>query len=346
MKVLMNTIPTSFQVLGGGGIVALKTKQYLEKEGINVKLFNYWEDKIKDYDILHNIGTGSSCFDVIESAHSQKVPIALTTIYDLHQVSYILKSDVPLKTKVSQIGYNIINKHFQSFSKVKKMLDMSDVLFPDTWMEGNFISKQFKIPKEKIFPVPHGVDERFMYATSEEFEEKYKLKDFVLFVGRIDVRKNVLNLIKALKGTNIPLVIIGNCEPHLQAYFDECKKEADENVHFLGTFDHESTLLESAYAAEKVVTLPAEYETPGLVALEAGLAGANIVITERGSTKDYYKEHVKYINPENIKNIKEKLIEAYNSPKDNKLKEHIKENYLWDKIAKKTLEGYKKTLEK
>lgn len=344
MKVLMNTLPTSFQVLGGGGIVALKTKEYLEKEGINVKLFNYWNDKIKDHDILHNIGTGSSCFDVIESAHSQKVPIALTTIYDLHQVSYILKSDMPIKTKVSQIGYNIINKHFQGFSKVKKMLDMADVLFPDTWMEGNLLAKQFKIPKEKIFPVPHGVDKRFMHATPDEFEEKYKLKDFILFVGRIDVRKNVLNLIKALKGTDIPLVIIGNCEPHLQDYFNECKKEADENVHFLGTLDHDSTLLESAYAAAKVVTLPAEYETPGLVALEAGLAKANIVITERGSTKDYYKEHAKYINPEDREDIKEKLIEAHNSPKKDSLKEHIKENYLWDKIAKKTLEGYKKVL--
>jgi len=344
MKVLMNTLPTSFQVIGGGGIVALKTKEYLEKEGVNVKLFNYWNDKIKDYDILHNIGTGSSCYDVIESAHAQKVPIVLTTIYDLHQASYILKSKVSIKTKISQIGYNIINRHFQGFSKVKKMLDMSDILFPDTWMEGNFLAKQFKISKEKIFPVPHGVDERFMNATPDEFEEKYKLKDFILYVGRIDVRKNVLNLIKTLKGTKIPLVIIGDCEPHLKDYFDECKKEADENVHFLGVFDHHSTLLESAYAAAKVVTLPAEYETPGLVALEAGLAGANVVITERGSTKDYYNKYAKYINPESIEDIKEKLIESYNTPKNNQLKEHIKENFLWDKIAKKTLEGYKKVL--
>jgi len=340
----MNTMPTSFQVLGGGGIVALKTKEYLEKEGVNVRLFNYWQDKIKDYDILHNIGTGSSCYDVIESAHSQKIPIALTTIYDLHQMSYIIKSNVSFKTKINQIGYNIINRHFQRFSKVKKMLDMADILFPDTWMEGDFLVKQFKIPKEKIFPVPHGVDERFIHATPDKFKEKYKLNDFILYVGRIDVRKNVLNLIKALKGTKIPLVIIGTYEPHLKDYYNECRKEADENVHFLGAFGHESTMLESAYAAAKVVTLPAEYETPGLVALEAGLAGANIVITERGSTKDYYDKYAGYINPENIQDIKEKLLVSYNSQKNNQLRNHIKENFLWDKIVKKTLEGYKKVL--
>src|SRR3989344_5156520 len=336
MKVLMNTMPTSFQVLGGGGIVALKTKEYLEKEGENVKLFNYWTDKIKEYDILHNIGTGSSCYDVIESAHAQKIPIALTTIYDLHKVSYILKSNASMKSKMNQIGYNLVNKHLRNFSKVRKMFDMSDILFPDTWMEGNLLIKEFKIPKEKIFPVPHGVDERFMHATPNEFEDKYKLKDFILYVGRIDIRKNVLSLIKALKGTNIPLVIIGTYEPHLSEYYEKCKKEADENVHFLGAFDHESKILESAYAAAKVVTLPAEYETPGLVALEAGLAGANIVITKNGSTKDYYDKYATYINPEDIIDIKEKLVESYNSPKNNKLKEHIKENFLWGKIAKKT----------
>ena len=55
MKVLMNTLPTSFQVIGGGGIVALKTKEYLEKEGVNVKLFNYWIIHTLNYLVIkHN----------------------------------------------------------------------------------------------------------------------------------------------------------------------------------------------------------------------------------------------------------------------------------------------------
>ena len=344
MKVLMNTMPTSFQAIGGGGIVALKTAEYLRKRNIKVKLFNYWEDKISDYDILHNVGTASVCYDVINSAYNQKIPVALTTIYDFHSLSYIIKGAIPLKSKFRQIAYNLLNKYFQNFSKVKKMLGQSSILFPDTWMEGNFLIKNFKIPRKKIFPVPHGVDERFTNAKPNLFYKKYGLKDFILYVGRIDIRKNVLNLIKALKKTDIDLVIIGKAEPDQQYYFERCKREANKKVHFLGQIDHESKLLESAYAATKVVALPGDYETPGLVGLEAGLAGANVVITERGSTKDYYRKYVWYVNPNSIKDIKEKLLKAYKAEKSNELKNHIKKNFLWDKVAKKTLEGYKKVL--
>ncbi len=344
MKVLMNTMPTSFQAIGGGGMVALKTAEYLEKEGINVKLFDYWKDKISDYDILHNVGTASVCYDVINSAYSQKVPVALTTIYDFHSIPYILKSAIPIKTKTKQIAYNLLNKYFQNFSKVKKMLNQSSILFPDTWMEGNFLIKNFKVSKEKIFPVPHGVDERFMYAKPSLFYKKYGLKDFILYVGRIDIRKNVLNLIRSLKNTEIDLVIIGKAEPDQQLYFEKCKREATKKVHFLGQMPHESKLLESAYATAKVVTLPADYETPGLVGLEAGLAGANVVITERGSTKDYYANHAFYVNPEDINDIRNKLLKAYKTEKSNDLREHVKKNFLWDKVAKKTIEGYKKIL--
>src|SRR3989344_2524210 len=149
MKVLMNTMPTAFQAIGGGGIVAIKTAEYLEKLKVKVKLFDYWKDKISDYDILHNVGTARVCYDTINSAYAQKVPIALTTIYDFHKLSYIIKSAIPLKTKAKQIAYNLVNKYFQKFSKVKKMLDQSSILFPDTWMEGNFLIKNFKISKEK-----------------------------------------------------------------------------------------------------------------------------------------------------------------------------------------------------
>ena len=90
--------------------------------------------------------------------------------------------------------------------------------------------------------------------------------------------------------------------------------------------------------------MPADYETPGLVGLEAGLARANVVITERGSTKDYYGKYVWYVNPDNIKDIRTKLLQAYKAEKNDNLRNHIKKNFLWDKIAKKTLEGYKKVL--
>src|SRR3989344_5792525 len=83
----------------------------------------------------------------------------------------------------------------------------------------------------------------------KEFVKKYGLKDFVLYVGRIDSRKNVLVLIKIMNKLNLPLVIIGNSLPHQIGYYNMCRRIAKKNVYFLGKINHESSLLESAYAA-------------------------------------------------------------------------------------------------
>ena len=46
-----------------------------------------------------------------------------------------------------------------------------------------------------------------------------------------------------------------------------------EAVRWLGASDHDDPLLASAYAAARVFALPSWFETPGLAALEAALAG-------------------------------------------------------------------------
>ena len=57
MKILFFAYPSAFQAPGGGEVLLLKTKEALESKGIFVKLFDQWNDKLKDYDILHVFGT-------------------------------------------------------------------------------------------------------------------------------------------------------------------------------------------------------------------------------------------------------------------------------------------------
>jgi glycosyltransferase involved in cell wall biosynthesis len=97
----------------------------------------------------------------------------------------------------------------------------------------------------------------------------------------------------------------------------------------------------SAYAAAKVFVLPSLFETPGITALEAGMMWCNLVITKGGSTIEYFRDYALYINPLSVDDIKEKILEAYNKPRDNKLREHILNNYTWEKAAEKTLQAYR-----
>jgi glycosyltransferase involved in cell wall biosynthesis len=343
MNVLFNCNNTAFQSPGGGEILLLKTKEFLNKEKVNVKLFDQWNDKLQDFNILHNFGLSKNCYDLINITNVKKIPIVLTPIYSWPSLKFAIKSGHTLKNKINLSFYalyhniNFLNK----YTIVKKILEKSNKILPDSNAEIDLLIKKFKIKKEKFQRIPNGVDEKFYNSNKKEFIDKFNLEDFVLYVGRIESRKNVLNLIKIFNHLNIKLVIIGDYLPQSKEYYDLCKKLAKKNIHFLGKIDHESSLLKSAYAAAKVVVLPSWLETPGLSALEGGLAGANIVITSRGSACEYFRDYAYYINPFDNNDIKNKILKAFNNEKNKGLKEHIKKNFLWSTVAKHIKEVYR-----
>ena len=151
-------------------------------------------------------------------------------------------------------------------------------------------------------------------------------------------------MIRALNGSGKTFVLIGDPVPHYPDYYEECRKSADGNTHFLGHVPHESGLLASAYAACNTFLLASWLETPGLAALEAALAGAKVVITSEGATREYFAEHAAYVSPNQLSDIKEKTLAVFSKPKDARLKEHVLQHYSWKQVALKTLEGYKSLL--
>ena len=343
MKVLFNTSPGAFKSPGGGEVQLLKTKEELEKLGAKIELFDGTQ-KISDFDLLHNFNIHRDTFPVIKTAFEAKVPVAISTIY-WPSLKYSLLWNKGLAKKGKALAVELINKlDFFGFSGVKKTLRRADVLLPNSGAEKEIIAGQFGIERKKIFPIVNGVDERFKNAEPDEFQKKFGLKNFVLYVGRIEERKNVLSLLRAMKNSGEKLVIIGDAKQGSEEYAEKCKKEAGKNTLFIPAVPHESGLLESAYAACSVFALPSWYETPGLAALEAGLAGANIVVTREGCTREYFEELVSYVNPANEKEIREKIEFEMQRQKSLGLQRHILDNFLWKNTAEQTLGAYKKIL--
>lgn len=332
--------PSAFQNPGGGEILLIKTKKYLEKLGVEVRLFNLWSDKFKTGDLLHVFGSVKEALGLMETAKSKGVRIVISPI-----VWYNWQSSFQVPYKVKERVFCILRQTVKSIlpfapSARKTMMQISDIVLAGSQMEADQIRRYFLIPKQRIKVVPYGADECFDGVSEEHFDNKYHLKDFVLTVGRIEPRKNQLNLIRAMKGVDKPLVIIGRQVSHHEAYYQKCRREAGPNVHFLGAVEAESQDLKSAFAACSVFVLAAWFETPGLAALEAGTSGARIVITEQGSTKEYFKNYVDYVNPANVDDIRTKIINAFRQPKTNKLQQHLRQNYLWKNTAEQTLNAY------
>jgi glycosyltransferase involved in cell wall biosynthesis len=103
-------------------------------------------------------------------------------------------------------------------------------------------------------------------------------------------------------------------------------------------------MLASAYAASDVFALPSLFETPGIAALEAALAGSKIVITPHGGTREYFGTMAHYVDPHSVVSIRNGILAALNENRSDRLMHHIKQEFLWSKVAEKTLAVYKRIL--
>lgn len=345
---LFNTQPAAFQksMFGGAEVQLLKTKESLEGLGVNVSIFNPGKDKVEDFDIFHNFSMQRDSFRLFSVAKGAGVKTALSSIY--WPPDELIFSDEKLKglgrwayEKLAMIQSEM-NPFYQMYP-YKGYLQMADIILPNSETEKKILIQRFGVPAQKIFVVPNGVDNKFAHARKDLFVKKFKMKDFVLFVGRIDPRKNLLKLILAVKKIGLPMAIVGHAPSYEQGYAKMCKEAAEgSQIYFLGSMPAGSEMLMSAYASAKVLALPSWYETPGLVALEAALAGCSIAITDRGSTRDYFGDMAFYCNPRSEISIGEAVQRAFAHKNRNNLRKHVLANFTWDMVAKKTLEAYQK----
>jgi len=333
--------PSAFQNPGGGEILLLMTKRYLERLGISVQLFNLWTDCFKEGDLLHVFGSIKEALGLMEAAKLKGVTIVHSPV-----IWYNWQSAFSIPYSSKERGRCVLRQLVKTLlpgvpSSRRKMMQLADVVLGASGGEAAQISRYFLIPKSRVKVVTYGADERYEDASRQLFEEKYGLKNFILTVGRIEPRKNQLTLIRAASRLEQDLVIIGNPVSNHMTYYQQCRRAAGPNVHFIGSLHMDSEALSSAYAACEVFVMPSWFETPGLAALEAGLAGAKVVITQGGPTREYFRDYASYVNPASEKDICEKINAAMRDERAMRLRNHIKTRYLWQHVARQTLEIYR-----
>lgn len=329
MKVLMQARPDLIKLPAGDTIQILKTKEALEGLGVEVDLDLTLQPDLSTYHLVHlfNITRVKETYQQMVNAVEQECSVVLSPIYWTMQ-EYLEKT-APEKIFIWD----------QEQEKRKAVLEMANLLLPNAKSEMAQIKMDYKIdtPYQVVF---NGVDLSFSQARPEAFYKKYGIHDFVLCVGRISPRKNQLGMIQALRGTGIPLVFIGTVNDPI--YYQKCKQAGGEQVNFISHLPHEQ--LGSAYAASRVHMLASWFDTPGLVNLEAGLAGTNLVVSNRGTAQEYFRDLVWYCSPDEPDSIRSAISEAYHMPKIQDLRNHILQNFTWKKIGEATLKAYHKLL--
>lgn len=340
MRVLIDTYNTAMQNLSGG--VKTKIENYYinanKLENVEVTFYNKWKHKITDFDILHIFAANPESYSMILHAKNNNIPIIISSILALDNKNKILVSK--LLGKIFSIK---TNRYY-----VSKILELSDYIIPETILEKNFLIKNYGIEQQKIKVIPTGVNTNLLNGNESIIKEKLGLnQNIVLQVGRFDANKNQLNLIRAMKKSNLPVVFIGGYDKDNESYYNQCKKEATSNMFFLGWIDNTDPLLKSAYAYAKVVVLPSHKEIFGNVIFEGGLNNANLVVTNVLPLNDFgIEKYCKKINPNDINDIKEKIVQAYNEPTNSELSDYIYDNFSWDNIIKEHIKIYEYVLKK
>lgn len=358
-RILFQTRNNFFERKGGDTIQVLKTKELIEKnfgEEFEVVIDNNPARDLSDIDIVHvfNLLRPQESLRYILNAKKQKKPVALSTIYWKSEI-FEKRGQIGLRKYIAQIfSYNtlerlrliyryyfdnekhegtstVIKKGFEAAQKI--ILDNSDVLLPNGKGEIDLLEKVFSETYDNYVVVPNAID------TGDFIFDKKLTREGIICVGRIEPRKNQLNLVKALNGTGIPLYLIGKVNETQRGYYNLIKKVADQNVHFIDEIEPEE--LTRYYESSKVHVLPSWYDTPGLVSLEAGYYGCNLVVGYDGTTREYFGDNAEYVNPENLSEIREKVLKAYKMDNTNNLSDIIKEKFIWEKTAEKTVEGYR-----
>jgi glycosyltransferase involved in cell wall biosynthesis len=225
----------------------------------------------------------------------------------------------------------------------EKLLSMAGMLLPNSHSEMLRIERDFPQAKEKPrVIVPNAIDPQLF--SSPQVEPIEEFRNSVMCVGRIEGRKCQLELMRALKGTGLKLVIIGKPAPNQLAYYNQIKEEMDSTVTMLGEVPHED--LPRYYSSCKVHALVSWMETTGLSSLEAGASGANLVITDKGDTRDYFGDLAHYCSPDSLESIREAVLAAHRQPRSEALRRKILECYTWTRAAEATLAAYIAVLQK
>ncbi|OEK06185.1 hypothetical protein A8C32_18870 [Flavivirga aquatica] len=356
MKVLMVSRSTLYSSPGGDTIQIKETANFLRKLKVCVdikltnELINYDDydlihffNIIRPNDILYHIKKAKKPFvvstiyvDYTEYEHKNRGGLMglISKIFSPDQIEYIktIARAIINNEKIYDLEY-IFRGHKNS---IKKVIEKSRMLLPNSKSEMDRIVKSYGL-EANYRVVPNAVNPLLFDNLNEKRIESNE-RSGVICVGRVEGRKNQLNLIKALNDTNYNLYIIGNPSPNNIKYYEKCKEVAKENVIFINHLSQNELI--KYYKKAKVHILPSWFETTGLTSLEAAYLGCNIVVTDKGDTLEYFKDFANYCEPDDIDSIKKAVKLAYSKKNNDKFVKYIEENYTWQKTAEITKKAY------
>ena len=309
------------------------------KNGVYIGL----KELSKDYDIVHCGG-----YDQLESwLLAKSIPKKLVVYHGTYYSDFNKSYNKKVK---------VIDKLFlPRFKKKRVFFDTKSNLSADYLKQRGL---------KDVYSMGVGIDLEQLQAkemlesplSDKILSSKKDGEKILMYVGRIEPRRNILFLLDVFKAVNesdknTKLLIVGKGE-------EEYKKKCFDYAEEIGIKDaiiYEEYLdqknLPLVYSYADVFLLPTIYEIFGMVLLEAMYFGAPVVTTYNGGSDMLIdnNENGVIINKFDIKEWKTEVLEILNDTKrkeriTKKAKLRIENEYTWDALADKFIDVYKKRI--
>lgn len=367
MNILLQSRVDLFDRSGGDTMLIQWIQKLIQNSGHSVSISHRLQENLLPYDLVHifNVTRPNETLFQIRRTKKYQKPIVFSPIYQNFQ-DWNLRGRVGLSKIIFSLlpstwmhsGKNLVRAlldarqwktiPLQIFlgynSQMEEIFQSIQLLLPQSSNENTDIKKLYR-PKAQSIIAPFGVDPSIQYSQPTDFEKFSHVKNFILCVGNYSSIKNQITIAKSLETLDLPIVFIGNTIRYHEKYFQALKKFEKKYSH-ISVFNHlPRSLVLSAFAGAKIHIIASWFESgPPLVNLEAGILGCNVITTNRGYGRYYLGDLAWYCDPSDLSSIRKAIIDAYNAPRSDRLKNHILENFTWEKTAQKTLEAYQMVL--
>ena len=195
---------------------------------------------------------------------------------------------------------------------------MADLVIAISEQTKRDIVEFLKIPEEKIRVVYQGCHQAFKEKYSEEqlkeIKQKFGLPDrFLLNAGTIEERKNLLSVVKALQGTDIPLVVVGK----KTKYFQKIEQElAGNKVKALFLENVSMQELAGIYRLAEIFIYPSLFEGFGIPVIEALFSETPVITSNTSCLPEAGGEYSLYVSPLDVEDIRFKIKQLWDNPEE------------------------------
>ncbi|MDG1475857.1 MAG: glycosyltransferase family 1 protein [Vicingaceae bacterium] len=237
--------------------------------------------------------------------------------------------------KYFPLKYRLINGFLFKISAKK-----ADVLLTVSEYSKEKISQFYNLPLKEIYVTPNAVSDDFVCNNKGSILKRYKLGKYILYVSRVEPRKNHIALLKAYTELKLweqgyKLVFIGVediVSEELENYKQKFQKEFTENVLWLEGIPYDE--LKCFYQDCELFVFPSFAEGFGIPPLEALAMNKKVLCSNATAMQDFNFPESLSFSPKNIEELTEKLSDILTKNIDcSVLNTELNSRYNWNNIA-------------